>query len=263
MTFYPLLAVAAFLLLLFVIYSFFWSGFYQQNLYWIITNNNCSIKSAIKLCVHGFRYHLKLGVGAQLLPADKVITQRDLCKGLTCLYALTGIGLVSLLVVQLFEHTLNLGTHCWYPLNCSNLKHCCDLSDQCAFLPSTSLRVLECSKRHCRPLFTVNGKVPKSCTERFGREILAATQPQHIDHKLNWATLATQLRQTKTHFPRSALHQIGSIIEVRKGGKGRGAICVAWLAARTALNAEWKSRLLLCLDSAAGAKRNQCRILVN
>lgn len=254
--------MAAFLLFLFVIYSFFWSDFYQQNLYWIITNNNCSIKSATKLCVHGFRYHLKLGVGAQLLPEHRVITQRDLCEGLNRLYALTGIGLVGLLVVQLFEHTPTLGTHCWYPLNCSTLKQCCDLSDQCAFLPSTSLRVLECTKRHCRPLFTVNGKVPKSCTERFGREILAATQPQHIDHKLNWATLATQLRQTKTHSP----PQIGSIIEVRKGGKGRGAICVAWLAARTALNAEWKSRLLLpslCLDSAAGAKRNQCRILVN
>lgn len=127
--------MAAFLLFLFVIYSFFRSDFYHHNLYWIITNNNCSIKSAIKLCVHGFRYHLKLGVGAQLLPANKVITQRDLCEGLTRLYALTGIGLVSLLVVQLFEHTPTLGTHCWYPLNCGTLKHCCDLSDQCASLP--------------------------------------------------------------------------------------------------------------------------------
>lgn len=232
--------MAAFLLFLFVIYSFFWSDFYQQNLYWIITNNNCSIKSAIKLCVHGFRYHLKLGVvkGGTSWPEHKVITQRDLCEGLNRLYALTRVGLVSLLVVQLFEHTPSLGTHCWYPLNCSTLKHCCDLSDQCAFLPSSSLRVLECTKRHCRPLFTVKGKVPKSCTWRFGREILAARQPQHIDHKLNWATLATQLRQTKTHFPRSALHQIGSIIEVRKGGEGKQYAWPGWPQGQPSMRSE-------------------------
>lgn len=101
-------------------------------------------------------------------------------------------------------------------------------------LPSTLLRVLECSKRHCRPLFTVNGKVPKSCTERFGREILAGTQPQHIDHKLNWATLATQLRQTKTHSP----PQIGSIIEVRKGGEGKQYAWPGWPQGQPSMRSE-------------------------